>query len=116
MSPQPQSLVICVNRRFRADQPSCAARGGVEIAEALEKGIAERRIDIKVERICCLGECTRGPNVRMIPGGDFHFEFTLEKVPSFLDSIERACGRLSAHGSGNDADMVDGPPVHLLGS
>ncbi len=104
----PTSVVICVNRRFRADQPSCAARGSVEIADALERGIAERGIDILMERICCLGECTRGPNVRLVPGGSFYFGITLEDVPGLLDTLEKACGRKTREAP------IGGPPVSPL--
>ena len=47
----PRTLLICINRRFKASEPSCATRGSLPIADAIESGIRERRIAIPVERI-----------------------------------------------------------------
>ncbi len=104
---RPQSLLVCINRRFRGDQPSCAQRGSEAIAEALEAGAANRGIAAKVERIKCLGQCTKGPAVRFAPGGRFNLETRLDDVPALLDELDKKSGT-----RGEDA----GPPVHLLGS
>ena len=107
MGKRPTKLLICVNRRFKADEPSCAARGSVAVAEALEQGVAGRRIDIQVERIVCLSHCTEGPTVKLVPGR-FILGTTEDMVGGILDELETACGT---------KDMEDdGPPVHLLGS
>lgn len=104
---RPQSLLVCINRRFRGDQPSCAQRGSEAIAEALEAGVVNRGIAAKVERIKCLGQCTIGPAVRFAPGGRFNLETRIEDVPALLDELEQKCGARSED---------TGPPVHLLGS
>ncbi len=49
MDERPHTILICVNRRFKADEPSCAARGSFAIAEAIERGVRERRIEIAAE-------------------------------------------------------------------
>ena len=92
MDEQPKTLIVCVNWRFQADQPSCAARGSEAIADALEAGIRARRIDVVLERICCLAVCEKGPNVRLVPGEDFRHGVALDDVPGILDDLERACG------------------------
>lgn len=104
-STRPRTLLICINRRFQASEPSCAARGSLPIAEAIENGIHERRIAIAVERIVCLGQCTRGPTLKLVPG-EFILGTTLDMVPEILDRLQAACG----------VRADDGPPVHLLGS
>jgi (2Fe-2S) ferredoxin len=104
-APRPRTLLICVNRRFKSSEPSCAARGSLPIADAIENGIRERRIAIAVERIVCLGQCTKGPTLKLVPG-EFILGTTLEVVPEILDRLQAACGIA--------AD--DGPPAHLLGS
>jgi (2Fe-2S) ferredoxin len=86
------SLVVCINRRLSMDMPSCAARGSLARAEALERGVAERRIDVKVERMRCLGLCDVGPNLRLVPGGSFFSRVGAEDVPEVLDYLEKACG------------------------
>lgn len=107
-NPRPTALLICINRRFKGGEPSCAARGSMAIAEALEKGVRERCIDVAVERIICLGQCTRGPTLKLAPGGDFILGATTEMVPGILDRLEKMCGVKD----GRD----DNPLAHLLGS
>ena len=103
----PQSVMVCINRRFRGDQPSCAARGSEAIADAVEAGIAARRIAVKMERVICLGQCTKGPTVRFAPGGRFSLGIRLEDVPAILDELQALCGV---------DDDESGLPMHLLGS
>ena len=104
---RPHTVLICVNRRFKADEPSCAARGSFAIAEAIERGVLERRIDITAERFICFGQCTKGPTVKLVPG-DFIFGTTPDDVEGILDRLEAACGLKAVEDAG--------PPVHLLGS
>jgi len=99
--------MVCINRRFRGDQPSCAARGAEAVADAVEAGIAARRIAIKMERVICLGQCTKGPTVRFAPGGRFSLGTRLEDVPAILDELQALCGV--------DDDESE-PSMHLLGS
>ena len=86
------TLVICINRRLSADMPSCAARGSVARAEALERGVEERQIDVRVERMTCLGLCDVGPNLRLVPGGAFFSRVAAEDVPEVLNYLEKVCG------------------------
>lgn len=65
----PRTVLVCINRRFRGDQPSCAARGSEAVADAIETGISQRKIDVRLERSICMGQCTKGPTVRFAPGG-----------------------------------------------
>ncbi len=64
-------LIICTHRRFGPQRPSCAARGSETLAEQLEQALAERGIELELERVECLGECESGPNMRLAPGGTF---------------------------------------------
>ncbi len=77
---------------MRSDQPSCAARGSEVIAEALEKGVAERRIAVTVKRSVCMSKCTEGPTLRLAPGGRFIQGPALADVPDILDQLEAECG------------------------
>lgn len=106
-SASPVKLLVCVNRRYGAGEASCAARGGEAVADAIEHGIAERGIAITVERMCCLGKCQHGPNMRIAPGGAFFTRVEPGRVGEVLDALERAAGTISED---------DAPPVHLLGS
>ncbi len=97
---KPTTLIVCVNRRFDPGRPSCAARGSFDIARALEKGIAERNIDIQVEQICCLGHCAKGPAMRLAPGGAFYHGTSLTDVPDILDDLAAKCGSLKPSRAG----------------
>jgi len=103
----PTKLLICINRRYGAGESSCAARGSEGVADAIERGIAERGIDLAVERICCFGKCQHGPNMRLAPGGAFFMGVGPERVSEALDALERTCGRTATGKS---------VPLHLLGS
>lgn len=103
----PQTILVCINRRYRGDQPSCAGRGSEQIAIELEAGIVARRLNVRLERSVCMGQCTRGPTVRFSPGGRFNLETAIADIPALLDEIEVLCGRLADD---------DAPPLHLLGS
>lgn len=107
MQERPKKVLTCVNRRFHSGEPSCATRGSLAIAEAIEEGVRERRIDIVAERYVCFGQCTKGPTVKLVPG-DFILGTTLDMVDGILDQLEAACG--------TKAEEDAGPPVHLLGS
>ncbi len=100
---KPHTFAICVNRRFGADKPSCAARGSEVIADALEAGIREQGIAITIERLVCFGLCMDGPNGRLIPGGDFRKGIKKEDVPALLDELARVCGA----GGGESTDPGD---------
>ena len=89
---RPHTLIVCINRRFRSDKGSCADKGSEALADALERGIADRKIDISLERIRCLGECGRGPSMRLAPGGKFYFRVQPQDVMSLLDELESVCG------------------------
>lgn len=107
----PHVILVCINRRFRGDQPSCAARGSEAVADAIEAGIVERNIDVRLERSICMGQCTKGPTVRFAPGGRFNLGTNLDEVPVMLEELERLCGQAD-DGDDHDNDM----PLHLLGS
>jgi (2Fe-2S) ferredoxin len=94
---QPTTLAICVNRRFNTDRPSCAGRGSKELADLLEKEIAARKLNVVVERVCCFGFCTQGPNVRLYPGGAHYYEVADDDVPAILADVERECGQRTAN-------------------
>lgn len=80
-------VTVCINRRANPDMPSCGARGGEEIASALEAAIAEHGLPVRLERFKCLGLCERGPNIKLSPGGGFCHGVTLDELPIVLAKI-----------------------------
>jgi len=67
---RPHYLFVCTHQRNEGDpRPSCGARGGVDLAEALKARISERKLGAQVRccRVSCLDYCKQGPNVLMMP-------------------------------------------------
>ena len=81
----PIQLLVCVNRRLTA--VSCGAQGSEQIAAALEQGISERGLAVRLVRIHCFGRCHKGPNLRIV-GKPFHDGVTLDDVADILNELE----------------------------
>ena len=82
-----KKLIVCVNYRHDKTQPSCASRGSLQIADALRQGIEDRELEVELETFCCLGQCAKGPNLRIAPGGEFMHGVALDDVPTILDKL-----------------------------
>lgn len=80
-------ITVCINYRANPDTPSCGARGGLEIADALRIAIAEQGLAIDVRTFHCLGKCEQGPNAKLSPGGDFCHGIQLENLTPLLEKI-----------------------------
>ena len=74
-------ITVCINHRANPDVPSCAARGGAEVARCLEQAVAERNLPLRIERFNCLGKCELGPNLKLSPGGNFYHGVSPESIP-----------------------------------
>ena len=84
-------ITVCINYRANPETPSCGARGGQEIVDALRTAIAEQGLPIDVRTFHCLGKCELGPNAKLSPGGDFCHGIQpgtlaplLEKIAAFV--------------------------------
>lgn len=85
----PYFIVVCVNRRYGLNSPSCAASGAVDLAVELERQLAEVHLSIEVRRVECLGQCARGPNLRITPGGSFYHEFGVVDITVIIAQLQR---------------------------
>ncbi len=81
-------FLICIHTRA-SGRPACADRGSQELALALEKEIAQRGLQVPLERILCLGCCDQGPNMRIAPGREFFHHVTSADIPTIIDAIQR---------------------------
>jgi len=79
----PTKVIVCVNYRWNS-QPSCAAAGSEAVAAAFEQAAADGR-ELAVERVRCLGHCSQGPNVKLLPQGRFLHRVRVEDVPEILE-------------------------------
>lgn len=89
-------LLVCVNRRLGSDTPSCAGRGSERLVERLVELCAARGLELPVETILCFGSCSRGPNIRLAPGGAFFHGVTEAGLPELVAQVA--------------ATVVAGPP------
>lgn len=76
-----RTIIVCINRRLGYDKPSCAARGGEDLALALDA--AACGTGVTISRLKCFGRCAEGPNVR-VHGGRFFRGVSLDDVPTIL--------------------------------
>lgn len=93
--PKQPMIIVCVNKRFRMDQASCAMSGSHAIADALEAGIKQHSIDIKIERILCFGHCMDGPVLRIAPGGRFIHHMEMDQVNDLLSELKATYGTVA---------------------
>ena len=80
-------VLVCVNRRVGADTPSCAARGSEQLAERLAGLLAAAGLEVPVETLLCFGSCSRGPNVRIAPGGAFFHGVSDDDLPRLVACV-----------------------------
>ncbi len=83
-----RKINICINFRAGNVLPSCGARGGRELADALEAGITERQLPYEFNRLHCMGKCHIGPTMRISPGGAFIMGAQESDVPRILDLLQ----------------------------
>ena len=83
------TVMVCVNERSSA-QPSCAQRGGVQLADSLENVLAEYDLGVPVKRILCFGRCKEGPVMRIAPGGVFFVGMTRERLGEVVAAVQTA--------------------------
>ncbi|MEO5363885.1 MAG: (2Fe-2S) ferredoxin domain-containing protein [Magnetococcus sp. DMHC-8] len=83
------TVIACIQERSAA-RPSCAGRGGVQLADRLEQALAAQGLAAPVERIACFGRCDEGPNLRIAPGGAFFTGMTPERLDEVVAAVRTA--------------------------
>ncbi len=83
------TVVICINRRLSEASPSCAERGSELMADVLEQCLEASGLPGAVHRVECLGQCERGPSLRIAPGGRFFHKLTIEQLPEVISELQR---------------------------
>lgn len=89
----PKRIIVCINYRANPELPSCGARGGSEIAQALQSAVATQSLPVEVVTFNCLGECEHGPNVKLSPGGEFCHGVRLDDLAPVLEKISAFAGQ-----------------------
>lgn len=85
-----KTLIFCINHRANPNQPSCGARGGIEIADLAEAEATRLGLNIRVERFKCLGLCECGPNAKIVPDGEFIHALNPDDVTDLLQRVAAA--------------------------
>ncbi|MBF0294578.1 MAG: (2Fe-2S) ferredoxin domain-containing protein [Magnetococcales bacterium] len=88
MEHKPVTVVACIKERVAGS--SCAERGGVALADAVEQELARQGLPIGVKRILCLGQCEQGPNLRIAPGGAFFHRMTMDRLGEVVEAARAA--------------------------
>lgn len=83
-----KSVLVCVNHRKTPNKPSCAGSGSLHIAQCLTQAINEKKLDIHIEKVQCLGACELGPNIKLVPNGEFLHQVTDANFDEVLTTIE----------------------------
>jgi NADH:ubiquinone oxidoreductase subunit E len=83
-----KKILVCTNYRANPNNPSCAARGSKVIASALTRQLQKKKILIELEEIQCLGYCNIGPNVRLIPNGEFFHEVSDKNLIKIIQATK----------------------------
>jgi NADH:ubiquinone oxidoreductase subunit E len=83
-----KKLLICTNYRANPNNPSCAARGSKEIAYALMLELQKNNVLIEMEEIQCMGYCKAGPNIRLMPNGEFFHEVSTKKFSEIIKATK----------------------------
>lgn len=83
-----KKILICTNYRANPNSPSCGARGSREIAQALTQQLDKKKINIEIEEMQCMGHCNIGPNLRLMPSGEFFHAVSLNKFSKIIQATK----------------------------
>ena len=72
-----QSVLVCTGG-------GCIASGSLDILKAFEKGIKEEKLTTKVIGTGCMGPCSKGPMVRILPDNIIYQNLSIEDVKEIV--------------------------------
>ncbi len=84
-----KKILVCTNYRANPNSPSCAARGSKEISLALTQQLQKKKVVIQIEEIQCMGYCNVGPNLRLMPSGEFFHAVSASKFAEIIKATKR---------------------------
>lgn len=87
--PMTKQLLVCINYRANLNNPSCAARGSKQVANELQLALEKINISIEIEESPCMGFCDVGPNLRLVPNGEFFHEVSVKKLTKIIQSVKK---------------------------
>ena len=84
-----KKILICTNFRANPNNPSCAARGSKEVMATLLQELKQKNLPITVEESPCLGFCEIGPNLRLMPNGEFFHGVSDKELSAIIKSTKK---------------------------
>ena len=84
-----KKLLVCANYRLNPSNPSCAARGSEQIAAELQLKFKQNNIAVEIEESPCMGFCNIGPNLRLVPNGQFFHSISTKNLPEILQAAKK---------------------------
>lgn len=85
-----KKVLVCTNYRANPNNPSCGARNSEKLFLALTEATVD--FPISTERSPCMGLCHAGPNVRLVPNGQYFNEVDTEKLELLTKEIKAFIG------------------------
>ncbi|MBF0448917.1 MAG: (2Fe-2S) ferredoxin domain-containing protein [Magnetococcales bacterium] len=89
------TLIAC-NKDRTTGKPSCAGRGSEALIIQLEEAINKAGLPVSIDRVRCLGECLKGPNMRIAPGGSFYYGVSEQTLPEILVDLKAALAKAAS--------------------
>lgn len=88
MEPFRKRILFCTNSN-EPGKSACTTRGCEETLTALKSELGERKLqfDFKLTTTSCLGLCEEGPNLVVLPQGDWYSGMTKDHVARFVESL-----------------------------
>jgi NADH:ubiquinone oxidoreductase subunit E len=84
-----KKILVCTNFRANSNNPSCAARDSQLVLDALKKELAKKDIMIEIEESPCMGYCNVGPNLRLVPNGEFFHEVSAINLTKLIRAAKK---------------------------
>ncbi|MGY1488948.1 (2Fe-2S) ferredoxin domain-containing protein [Methylobacillus pratensis] len=83
-------LLVCTKTRPSPNQDSCGHLGGEALFLKLQDALKSAQPPIEVEAVACMGMCSEGPNVHMIPIGKTWHHVNEQDIPEIVDFCKQA--------------------------
>ena len=84
-----KKILVCTNFRANPNNPSCAARGSKQVMAALVQELKQKNLLITVEESACLGFCDIGPNLRLLPNGEFFHGVSVTELTTIIKNTKK---------------------------
>jgi NADH:ubiquinone oxidoreductase subunit E len=66
-------------------------RGSDQLLQQLQQLVRSAALPVKITPLKCMGECERGPNLRIAPGEQFLHGLKTEDLPEVIDFLKELC-------------------------